>query len=330
MRKANICFVGAGFQASTNIYPSAVEAGIDIMAITTRNIEASRAALVRFGSKGSAYDNVDEMLENEECDGVVVVAQAEDMPAIVIKCIEAGKNVFAEKPLGLTAIESKNLSDRASKAGVILMVGFMKRYAPSYLKLKELILSKELGSVRSFNLDFAVDSTPFCKNEEEYLKLAAIHVIDLMRYLFGEAIDVSGFKNVENSNLSHSISLKFNSGVIGSAYFVSMDAWSRERENILVTFEKGFVSIEEINKVVIHKSNNTNGTSWQSQTEKDIVLTPSATPMSGAYRDLYLRGFVGELAYFARQCIGGSTPINLGEDNVKTMKLIELILSELK
>lgn len=329
MRRASLCFIGAGFQATTNIYPSVVEAGIEIKAIATRNKKNSKATLVRFGSEGNAYDNIDEMLKNEECDGVVIVAQPEDMSAMVIKCIEAGKNVFAEKPLGLTAIEAKDLSDRAERAGVILMVGFMKRYAPSYLKLKELIASKELGNVKSFNVDFAVNSTEFCKSEEDYLKLAAIHIVDLMRYLFGEAIGVSGFKSIEGSNLSQSISLKFESGTVGSAYFVGMDAWSRERENILVTFEKGFISIEEITKIIIHKSRNAAHVSWQSQTEEDTILTPSATPMSGAYRDLYLRGFVGELAHFAEKCLSGETPKTSGEDNVKTMELIELILSEL-
>ena len=103
---------------------------------------------------------------------MVVVAQAEDMPGIVLKCIAAGKNVFAEKPLGLKSAEAKELSDKAHEAGVILIVGFMKRYAPSYLKLKEMVTSKQLGEAKSFNVEFAVDSTPFCKDEEAFLEIS--------------------------------------------------------------------------------------------------------------------------------------------------------------
>lgn len=329
MKKIDLCFVGAGFQASTNIYPSVIESGANIKAIATRDKEKSERALRRYGSDGNAYDNVDDMLRNEKCDGVIVVAQASDMPDIVRKCIRAGKNVFAEKPLGWSAAEAKSLADEAKQAGVILMVGFMKRYAPSYLKLKEIIESNELGNAKSFSMDFAVDSTPFCPDEESYIKLAAVHMIDLMRYLFGEVKAVAGFKHVENANISQNISLKFESGVVASAYFVGMNAWSRERENILVTFDDGFVSVEEINQVRIHKSKKSSELSWASQTESDILLTPSATPMSGAYRDLYMRGFVGEINHFIECILNGKEASSSGEDNVKTMKLLEDILEKL-
>lgn len=330
MRKANICFVGAGVQACTNIYPSVCHAGAEIKAIATLHLENSKAALLRFGRQGNPYDNIDEMLKNEECDGVVVAAQPKDMTDIVRKCIKSGKNVFAEKPLGWTASEAAELAEEAEKAGVILMVGFMKRYAPSYLKLKEIILSGELGASRSFNAKFAVNSTAFCKNDEDYIKLVAIHYVDLMRYLFGEVVDLSGFKAIDGSKVSMCFSLKFGNGVIGNVYFSGMDAWSRESENMMITFDKGFVCAEEINKVTIHKSNVPSKVSWQSITEEDIVLTPSATPMSGAYRDLYMRGFIGEMSHFIDCCLRGDNPSSSGRDNVRTMKLCENILSSLK
>ncbi len=63
-----------------------------------------------------------------------------------------------------------------------VMVGFMKRFAPSYMKVKELIQNQELGKAASFFMNFCVDGTAFCKDEEEFIKLAAIHVVDLMGY----------------------------------------------------------------------------------------------------------------------------------------------------
>lgn len=330
MKKASICFIGAGFHATTNIYPSAGCAGIDIQAIATRNLEGSKAALLQFGSRGRAYEDYKKMLESEECDGVVVVAQPSDMGSIVRHCLKAGKNVFVEKPLGLNPSEATDLAVEAERAGVILMVGFMKRYAPCYTKLKDIISSGELGAPRAFNASFAVDSTAFCKNEEDYIKFAAIHYIDLMRYLFGEVIDVSGFKNIDGANISHCFSLKFESGIIGSVYFSGISAWSRESENMNITFDNGFACAEEINKIVIHHSNTSKTVGWQAHTEGDIVLTPSSTPMSGAYRDLYMRGFVGELSHFVECCLNCTNPISSGKDNIKTMELCEKIISSLK
>lgn len=329
MSKTKLCFIGAGFHASTNIYPSAVEAGAQIQAIATRNMERSEAALLRFGSNGTAYDNLQLMLQHENCDGVVIVAQPQDQTALALECIKAGKHVYVDKPLGWNAAEASVVADAAEKTGVVVMVGFMKRYAPVYVKLKELIDGASMGKARSFQLKFAVDSTPFCKDEEQFMKLAAIHMVDLMRFLFGEAVQVTGttFKNGEHIN--QSISLKFDNGVVGSAYFAGMSAWSRESESVLVTFDNGFVSADEINTLTIHQSRKGDNLPWKSLEEQDTVFTPSGSPMSGAYRDLYLRGFVGEMAHFMECCRNKSVPHSSGKDNIRTMALCDTILSSL-
>lgn len=330
MTTARLCFIGAGFHASTNIFPSAIAAGAEIQAIATRNIERSEAALLRYGSQGTPYDNYKVMLEQEDCDGVVVVAQPEDQTAIVLDCIRAGKNVYVDKPLGWNADEAAVAAAAAEQAGVVLMVGFMKRYAPCYVSLKELLDNGALGAARSFQARFAVDSTPFCKDEEQFIKLAAIHFVDLVRYLFGEAVQVTGFSNNDNERISQSISLKFDSGTVGSVYFSGMSAWSRESESLLVTFDNGFACADEVNKLTIHRSFQGEQLPWQSLAEQDTVLTPSASAMSGSYRDLYLRGFVGEMEHFMACCKEQQTPRSSGRDNVGTMELCDRILSALK
>jgi UDP-N-acetylglucosamine 3-dehydrogenase len=330
MRETNLCFIGAGFQASTNIYPSAMEAGVNIKAIATHSLENSRKALLRFGSTGTPYDDYTKMLKLEDCDGVVVVAQPKDQFLIALECIKMGKNVFVEKPLGWNEEEARTVYQMAKEHKVLVMVGFMKRFAPCYRKIKEIIDSKELGISRSFVVNFAVDSTPFCKNEEAFLKLAGIHIVDLLRFLFGEVKEVAGFRNNIDENISQCFSLNFESGIVGSVYFSGMTAWSRESENITVTFDEGFVQVEEINKVIIHSSKKSNEISFASHTEEDRVFTPSATPMSGAYRDLYLRGFVGEIKHFVHCIHTRKVPLSNGEDNISTMALCDKILNSLR
>ncbi|WP_427902128.1 hypothetical protein [Paenibacillus silvae] len=78
--KSQLCFVGAGFHATTNIYPAAVEAGAYIQAVATRHLEHSQAALLRCGSSGYAYDDAGLMLERETCDGVDKVRSSLQCP----------------------------------------------------------------------------------------------------------------------------------------------------------------------------------------------------------------------------------------------------------
>jgi len=330
MTSANLCFIGAGNHASTNIYPSAVAAGVNITAIATRHMENSKKALLQFGSTGNAYADYKEMLKSENCDGVVVISQPKNQFLIALDCIKMGKNVFADKPLGWNEEQARIIAKAAKDQKVQVMVGFMKRFAPCYQKIKEIIDSKALGEPRSFVVHFAVDSTSFCDNEEDFIKLAAIHIIDLLRFLFGEVNGVSGFHNSNKGNISQCFSLQFESGVVGSVSFSGMTAWSRESENLTVTFDNGFAMTEEINKVIIHQSKQSEALSFASQTEEDRVFTPSATPMSGAYRDLYLRGFIGEMAHFANCLQNGQRPSSNAADNIFTMILCDKILKSLR
>ncbi|MBM7702335.1 Gfo/Idh/MocA family protein [Metabacillus iocasae] len=329
MTKPSVCLIGAGFHASTNIYPSLLEAGAKIQAVATRSLERSADTLRRFGSNGTAYDDYQAMLANEACDGVIVVAQPHDQVSLVMDCIKAGKNVFVEKPLGMTAQEARELADAANEAGVTVMVGFMKRYAPVYEQLKSIIDGGELGAARSFEARFAVDSTPFCKDDEEFMKFAAIHIVDLVRFLFGEVTEIAGFKNSNGPHVSQSISLKFENGVVGTLAFSGMTAWSRESEQLLVTFDDGFASAEEITTLNIHRSQVFADLPWKALGEADTVYTPSASPMSGTMRDLYLRGFVGEMTHFLTCCTNGQPPRSNSTDNVKTMTLCDDILQAL-
>ncbi|GEC88368.1 Gfo/Idh/MocA family protein [Brevibacillus brevis] len=326
MSNSKLCFIGAGFHATTNIIPSAVEAGAVIQAIATRSMERSKAALQRFGSRGTAYDDYKIMLQQEHCDGVVIVAQPHDQFSLALDCVRACKNVYVDKPLGWNAKEAAQIADAADQAGVVLMVGFMKRFAPCYMKVKEWISEGTLGEVRSFQLTFAVDSTPFCTNEEEFMKLVAIHMVDLMRYLFGEVSQVAGFSNNDNRRIANSLTLQFENGVVGSVYFAGMSAWSKESESLLVTFDHGYMRANDIETVTIHQSLPTDAASWKSLTEQVTVFSPSISTMSGGVKDLYLRGFVGEMAHFMKCCTEGVTPQSSGRDNVATMLLCDRIL----
>lgn len=330
MEKVDLCFIGAGFYALNNIYPSAIEAGVNIKAIASRNLDNSREALLRFGNKGSSYDDYKKMIAFEKCDGIVVTSQPEDQFLIVQECVKLGKNVFVDKPLGWNEEEARRIQLAAKENGVFVMVGFMKRFAPGYKKIKEIIESKKLGEPRSFIVNFSVDGTPFCRNEEDFLKLAAVHIVDLVRFLFGEVCQVSGYNNNMNQNISQCFSLKFVSGVVGSAYFSCMTAWSRESENMTVTFDDGFVKVEEINKVIIHSNKKNNDICTAASTGEDMIFSPSDPSVPGIYRELYFRGFVDEFKHFAYCLNNNERPISNDEDNISTVILCNKMLSTLR
>ena len=82
-----------------------------------------------------------EDLVAEHLDVVFVLISGSHTP-IIEAAIDAGSHVFSEKPLCLSVAEGRDLADRAERAGVRLMVGYMKRYDPAYE-----LLAAELGTL---------------------------------------------------------------------------------------------------------------------------------------------------------------------------------------
>lgn len=118
--------------------------------------------------------------------------------------IEKKLNIFVEKPLTLNPELSRDLVFKANKAELISQVGFVMRFMPSFVDLRALILSGELGEVKNYTASMrGYVMTPRiapgswqgnyqlgggCLNE------FGPHLLDLCRFLFGNIDSVMGAK----------------------------------------------------------------------------------------------------------------------------------------
>jgi UDP-N-acetylglucosamine 3-dehydrogenase len=249
---------------------------------------------------------------------------------IVEDCLKAGLHVFVEKPLGLNPQEAQSVADAAQASGKIVLVGFNKRFAPTYARLKQLIQDQEtLGEVLSLQGMFAIG--PRERGDENYLKNTAIHYVDLVRFLFGEVNQVFALSNSRDTFIDQAICLSFQNGRIGSLFFGGLPAWRRHYEEVTVTGVNGFARVENIEKLVVHTSQPLPSTDpqWQNVSEEDLVYIPTHTSSSGGWQALYLNGYVPEIATFF-ECVRNNTqPGCNAADNVMTMKLCEAILDSL-
>ncbi|MFJ1606205.1 Gfo/Idh/MocA family protein [Streptomyces sp. NPDC088253] len=110
---------------------------------------------------------------------------------------EAGKHIWIEKPVGLTAEDARAVSDAVTKAGVQGTVGFNYRNAPAVAAARELIASGEIGTVTHVRIrlfsDYAAhpEGALTWRFERErggsgVLGDLASHGVDLARFLLGE------------------------------------------------------------------------------------------------------------------------------------------------
>jgi UDP-2-acetamido-3-amino-2,3-dideoxy-glucuronate N-acetyltransferase len=101
------------------------------------------------------------------------------------QALQAGKDVFVEKPLALNITEGEELIELAEKSGRIVMVGHILQYHPAVRRLKELVAGGSLGRIEyiySNRLNMGK-----IRAEENILWSFAPHDISVLLGLLGEA-----------------------------------------------------------------------------------------------------------------------------------------------
>jgi len=321
-----LAFIGCGRHATANLYPAVHLAGARIAAVCAQHLERAQAAAHTFRAD-RAYDNITEMLRREEVDAVFVSVPEREQADAVAEVLRAGRHVFVEKPLGLNEREAAEIAALAERAGVFVMVGFMKRFAPAYVEMRRLMQDPSFGEPLSLHGMFAIGSRPGWE-DAWFLRTGGIHYVDLCRFLFGEVAEVQGVRHSRGDQVTQFITLRFENGRIGGLFFAGVPAWTRHYEDLTITGVNGFVRAENMARVVSHVERPHDGgpPRWQGLDEEERVLTSVHTSSSGGHKDLYLNGYVGEVSHFLECLRTGTPPQPSAADNVKTMALCDRML----
>ncbi len=177
----------------------------------------------------------EEVLQQPDIKAVAIATQAATHHDMAKKALLAGKDVFVEKPLALTAKEGEELVALAAGQNKVLMVGHILHYHPALIKLKEVIAAGELGKVQyvySNRLNIGKVRT-----EENILWSFAPHDISAMLMLLEEEpVKVSAFGGAYlNSGIYDTTltTVEFQNGVKGHL-FVSWLHPFKEQKLIVV------------------------------------------------------------------------------------------------
>lgn len=165
--------------------------GAELTAICDMDKDKLNKAADRLGAKYKFTDFSD-MLGLEELDAVAVVSPSGFHTRQIQSALEAGKHVFSEKPLGITVEECRKAEKSVEMyPDRVFMLGFMRRFDPSYRYAKRKIVSGEIGRiilVRSYSQDpekFIDGAIAYAGHSGgEFLDMA-VHDIDLARWFTG-------------------------------------------------------------------------------------------------------------------------------------------------
>ncbi|PUY61210.1 Gfo/Idh/MocA family protein, partial [Cronobacter sakazakii] len=114
--------------------------GATVVAVSDINLDNARAAVNALGLKAEVYADGQDVIKAQDVDALIVTSWDPTHEAFTLGAIEAGKPVFCEKPLAMTAEGCRRIVDAEMKAGRrLVQVGFMRPYDEGYQALKGVI-----------------------------------------------------------------------------------------------------------------------------------------------------------------------------------------------
>ena len=94
-----------------------------------------------------AAKDAQEIWSDPEITAVVICSETNRHHELVLAAAKAGKHLFVEKPLGITARESKEMAEVIDRAGLLFTTGYFMRTDPKHLFLKEEIARGNFGKI---------------------------------------------------------------------------------------------------------------------------------------------------------------------------------------
>jgi predicted dehydrogenase len=197
LSQVNVGIVGAGFVGSAHI-EALRRIGVNVAGLADASPDLARQK-AEAANLPRSYDSVEELASDPSIDVVHITTPNHAHAGQVRTCLDAGKHVVCEKPLGLTAAEGADLVERAETAGVVNAVCFNIRFYPLNHQMASMVRSGEIGEPRfvtgSYLQDWLLRETDWnwrlIPDEAGGLRAVAdigSHWMDLARFITGRRI----------------------------------------------------------------------------------------------------------------------------------------------
>jgi len=313
--KVRVAMIGAGDMANKVHYPSLASFDdVEFAAICDLDNGRMNATADRYGIV-KRYADYRRMIEDLEPDAVYAIGQPHLMYDVWVWCLENRRNLFIEKPMGLTLHQARSLEYLAGKHGCITQVGFQRRSCPLLVNMREACLKK--GPIVHAACEFyKCATTPFLGSRDHTMD-DCVHSIDTVRWMCGgEVVEVqSRCRRVGVPNINWiGATLHFDNGSTG---FI-INSWSSGRRVFRVQMHApGICTDAEVEgKAILYADGDYAGVEYDTR----AVAGSEELFVYGGFRAKN-REFIDSVK------IGSETTSSPFRDAVKTMEVAEKILA---
>jgi myo-inositol 2-dehydrogenase / D-chiro-inositol 1-dehydrogenase len=187
----DIAVLGAGRIGKIHTANLMAQPGVRLKYVV--DVHADSAAALA-AQHGAAVASVDQVFADAAIGAVVIASSTDTHAELILRAAAAGKHIFCEKPVDLTLERARVCADAVAKAGVTALIGFQRRYDPTFTALKARVDAGEIGVQEVLAITSRDPGAPpvaYLKSSGGIFKDMLIHDFDVCRWILDdEAVSV--------------------------------------------------------------------------------------------------------------------------------------------
>lgn len=184
----NIGILGCGRIGQVHASSLQIVEGARVAAVTDAFPDAANALAAKTGAK---VMSAEEMIASADIDAVVIGTPTDTHFDLIQMSAKAGKAIFCEKPVDMSADRIRDCIKTVDAAGVPFLTGFNRRFDAGFAAIRARIVAGDIGDVELVTILSRDPSPPpvaYIKSSGGLFRDMMIHDFDMARFLLGEEI----------------------------------------------------------------------------------------------------------------------------------------------
>ncbi len=254
-----IGFIGAGNFAQGFLLPT-LQGQASLVAVSNETGSSSEDTKNKFGFSRSTT-NASEVIGASDINTIFIATRHNNHAELITKSLEAGKNVFCEKPMALSFEEASKVAAAYGDGKNHFLIGFNRRFSPLVVKMNELFGEPKEAKLIFYRVNAGpIPASNWTQDEEiggGRIIGEVCHFIDTAAYLTGDALPRSvvakQISSGRSDSIDHdtlSITIDYSDGSVATIFYIANGDKNLPKEEIQVfsagrtAFMKNFTSLE--------------------------------------------------------------------------------------
>jgi predicted dehydrogenase/threonine dehydrogenase-like Zn-dependent dehydrogenase len=258
--RTTVGLIGGGNFAKNVLLPALAKvSGLRLEGVATTTGTTAHHLARKFGFAYAATD-YRELLADAAIGSVIITTRHDLHGPMVLEALAAGKQVFVEKPLCLTAAELEQIG-AAYDGSRLLMVGFNRRFAPLAVKVKAFLRGRTTPLVMSYRVNAGYLPEDHWVHDPRMgggrLVGEVCHFIDFLQFLTDSepvrvsAASISGACGRYRPDDNLEVTLTFRDGSLGTIIYTAKGCKTFSRERLEVFGEDSVAVLEDFRRAVL-------------------------------------------------------------------------------